>query len=320
MHVHILHPPEVEYLNELNLLLDEDILITTGAITPDHSATILIAGRPSFEELKLFSNLKILIVPWTGIPPETLAAVKRLPDLKMHNLHHNAASVAELAITLMLAAAKRVIQYDQQLRRGNWELRYQEPAVSLLAGKRALIVGYGAIGHRIGSILKAFDITVRAICRNPDLDSDPEIHGPAELRDLLPDTDILFLALPLTPETESLISKDEIDMLPETAILVNVSRGKVVDQEALYKALREGGLFGAGLDVWYNYPAEKESRTNTFPGDFPFHELDNLVFSPHRGGLVRETEILRMKALAVLLDAAAKNEQLPNSVSVNLGY
>ncbi len=320
MHVHLLYPPELEHLNELNTLLDKDIFITTGEIQPNQPTTILVAGRPTYQELQLLNDLKTLVVPWTGIPPETLAAVKRLPPLKLHNLHHNTIPVSEMAITLLLAAAKRVIPFDQHLRGGNWELRYQEPVVPLLAGKRALIVGYGEIGRRISSILVALDIKVKAIRRTPESGSGTDIHRPDELRDLLPETDILFLTLPLTSETESLISKNELALLPDAAILINISRGKVVDQEALYIALKENHLFGAGLDVWYNYPADQESRSNTLPGDFPFHELENLVLSPHRGGLVRETEILRMKDLAVLLNAAARDEQIPNSVNINLGY
>ena len=181
-------------------------------------------------------------------------------------------------------------------------------------------MGYGEIGRRIGSILEAMSIKIKAIQRNPERDSVSDIHEPDELRDLLPNTDILILAVPLTQETESLIGEEELSLLPDLAILVNISRGIVVDQEALYEALKERRLFAAGMDVWYNYPADRQSRSETFPGDFPFHKLDNLVFSPHRAGLVRETETLRMRALADLLNAAARNQQLQNEVDLDLGY
>jgi phosphoglycerate dehydrogenase-like enzyme len=77
---------------------------------------------------------------------------------------------------------------------------------------------------------------------------------------------------------------------------------------------------GAGLDVWYNYPKEVEDRKSTFPADFPFQDLDNLVLSPHRGGLVRETDHLRFSFLAESLNAAARGEKIPNRVDLKLGY
>ena len=321
MHVHFLDPPEPQMLDHLRSLLDSSISISTGEIKQDdYSATILVAGRPSYRELKLFKELEILIVPWTGIPPETLAAVRKCPGIRLHNLHHNAAPVAELAVALLFAVSKKIVPFDRELRNGNWQMRYLDRESMMLAGKRALIVGYGQIGIRIGMALQAFGIQVDAIKRSPGKAESVAVHSPESLNELLPKTDFLFLALPLTDETEHLIAEPELKSLPSTAILINVSRGGVVKQDALYSALREKEIFGAGLDVWYNYPQDQDSRSKTLPGDFPFQELDNLVLSPHRAGLVSETEILRMQALADLLNAAARNEKLANQVNVKLGY
>jgi phosphoglycerate dehydrogenase-like enzyme len=74
------------------------------------------------------------------------------------------------------------------------------------------------------------------------------------------------------------------------------------------------------MDVWYNYPSDEESRTNTPPADYPFHELDNVVMSPHRGGGTRDTEVLRMDALALALNAAARGEPIPNKIDLKAGY
>jgi len=321
MHVHLMYPPDSDDLATLKTLLHKDILITFGEIQSDHhSASVLVAGRPSYEELRLLTDLGTLIVPWTGIPPETLAAVKEIPGLRLHNLHHNAAPVAELALALLFAVGKKIIPFDAELRGGNWQLRYQDSDSLLLAGKKALIVGYGEIGKRIGAALLALDVQVDAIKRSPGDEDASNVHSPDRLMDLLPETDFLFLALPLTDDTEHLIADTELKSLPNTAILVNISRGSVVKQDALYSALKEREIYGAGLDVWYNYPADKESRLNTPPGDYPFHELDNIVFSPHRAGLVRETDTLRMKSLADLLNAAAKGKRIPNEVNIDLGY
>ena len=111
-------------------------------------------------------------------------------------------------------------------------------------------------------------------------------------------------------------------LMPERAILVNVGRGPVVNEPALYHALRDGTLHAAGLDVWYNYPNDEPGRTSTNPSEYPFCELDNVVMSPHRAGApnTSETESLRVRALAELLNAAARREPIPNRVDLDLGY
>jgi phosphoglycerate dehydrogenase-like enzyme len=108
--------------------------------------------------------------------------------------------------------------------------------------------------------------------------------------------------------------------LPRGAILVNVARGDVVDEEALYDALASGHLGGAGLDVWYRYPESEEARAATLPARRPFHELENVVLSPHRAGHGRGTEAARAAHLARLLAAAAGGEAIPHRVDLDRGY
>jgi phosphoglycerate dehydrogenase-like enzyme len=103
-------------------------------------------------------------------------------------------------------------------------------------------------------------------------------------------------------------------------VLVNIGRGRIVAEEALYAALRSGQLHAAGLDVWYSYPPDEAARAHHRPSAHPFHELDNVVMSPHRGGAADETARLRMGALAELLNAAARGEPVPNRVDPEAGY
>jgi phosphoglycerate dehydrogenase-like enzyme len=109
-------------------------------------------------------------------------------------------------------------------------------------------------------------------------------------------------------------------LLPPGAILVNIGRGKIVAEGALFEALRDGRLHGAGLDVWYNYPADVNGRACTLPANFPFHELDNVVMSPHRGGQTLDSDRLRMAHLAQLLNCAARGEVMPNQLALDRGY
>jgi len=148
------------------------------------------------------------------------------------------------------------------------------------------------------------------------------VYGPEALHDLLLEADVLAICMPGTDHTEGLIGAPELRRLPHGAILVNVGRASIVDQHALYHALRDEHLHGAGLDVWYHYPPDPDSRTRTLPADVPFHELDNVVLSPHRagGGSNPDVERMRMQALAEMLRLAAQGQPLPNRVSLEEGY
>lgn len=314
-------PEEVEgYLREH---LESGIALSFGDDLPQPADyQVLVSGRPPREFLDAGKDLHTVIIPWAGVSRTTRELLDEYPDIALHNLHHNAAPTAEAALALMFAAAKSVLPLDRALREGDWTPRYEGGHSLLLAGKQALIVGYGEIGRRVGEALLSLGAHVRGIRKHQGREEKGEVafYPPSRLADLLPTTDLLFLTLPLTPETKGLIGEEELGYLPQDAILVNVSRGPVVDQEALYHALRDGRLFGAGLDVWYNYPREEEERANTPPADFPFHELDNVVMSPHRGGSTLSTERLRMTHLARLLNAIHRGEDVPNRVDLTEGY
>ena len=322
MRIHILDQPSQEARAILMAKLDKSISISFGSDLPEgEKIEGLVAGRPTKDHLEQLESLRFLIVPWAGIPSETISLLANYPKIQLYNLHHNAAPAAELAIALLMAVAKRVIRFDQELRQNDWSLRYQESETILLEGKKALILGYGKIGQRIKKSLEGLGVTVQVIKRSlNERDSKQFIFSPSMLKDLLPETEILILALPLTDDTEGMITETELSLLPDNAILINISRGKIVDQKALFNVLKENKIFGAGLDVWYNYPKHADDRIDTRPADYPFHELDNVVMSPHRGGLVKETERLRMSALARSLNAAVKGDSIPNHVSLGLGY
>ncbi len=322
MRIHIKRELDDEQLKILEDRLDPKVELTFGAEPPTPADyRVLVAGRPGRELIEASRCLDVLIIPWAGIPASTRALMAEFPKIAVHNLHHNAASTAEMALTLMFAAAKRLVPMDQALRQRDWRYRSRMEMSLLLDGKTALILGYGQIGQRVGRTLDALGMQVLAIRRNPDSDSTGNsVHPPEALHDLLPQADVLFLTLPLTEQTRGLIGAAELDLLPQGAILVNVGRGPIVDQGALYHALESGKLHGAGVDVWYNYPPDDESKSDTSPADFPFHQLDNVAMSPHRGGHTKETGSLRMIHLAESLNAAARGEPIPNAVDLQAGY
>ncbi|MFW5652417.1 MAG: 2-hydroxyacid dehydrogenase [Planctomycetota bacterium] len=305
---------------------------------------ILVSGRPSREHLQQAQKLRALIIPWAGLPTSTRDLLLEFPHLSIHNLHDNAAPTAEMALTLMLAAAKRIIPNDSALRQGDWRPRYapEDPSI-MLEGKTVVVLGFGAIGRRVARMCQGLGMQVVGVRRSsaaPDPQETevghpatfahhPEVPG-AEivtrdaLHEVLQRAHALVISVPLTPETEGMIGEHELGLLQPQSVIVNIGRGPIVDQHALYAALTDARhpLAAAGLDVWYNYPADEAARAKTFPAEVPLHELDQVVMSPHRAAIVHSAEARkrRMLALADLLNTAASGRPLPNRVDLEAGY
>ena len=321
LNVHFNYEPEADHFSFLKNLLADNITLTAGADLPSPADyQILVAGRPSQEALTTSPNLHTLLIPFAGMPQTTRDLMLGFPQIAVHNLHHNAPIVAETIMMLMLTAAKNILQMDTQIRNNDWSARYEPTRAVMLRGKTALILGYGEIGHRVAELCWAFAMEVLATKRTVTPDMADFIYPSSRLHDLLPRADFLIITLPQTPETEGMIGETELNLLPEKAILINVGRAAVVDEEAFYHALKDGTLYAAGVDVWYNYPPNKEARKNTPPANFPFHELPNIVMMPHRGGTTDESEFYRMRALAEVLNVAAAGKPMPHRVDVERGY
>jgi phosphoglycerate dehydrogenase-like enzyme len=325
--VHILELPHGHSVEELQPLLSPDIRLSAGPAVPVDCA-ILVAGQLTLEQLRASSSLRALIVPWAGVPEPTRKLLLDFPHIAVHNIHHNALPVAEMAITLMLAAARFIVPADRTFRANDWSPRFKRPDPAVLFhNKTALIVGYGAIGSLVAQMCCGLGMHVRAIRRHHpaaqpgrEVAQDITLYAPDALHDLLPCADFLLVCAPLTPETRGLIGERELALLPTRAILVNVSRAEIVDEAVLYHALKDGKLYAAGLDVWYRNPASESEAAGFAPSAYPFHELRNVVISPHRAGHAPEAEQMRMGHLAELLNRAARGEPMPNRVDLQAGY
>ena len=188
-----------------------------------------------------------------------------------------ARATADLAFALLLAAARRVSETDRWVRQGNWKLAFH-PMWWLgadVGGATMGIVGLGQIGLEMAKRARGFDMRVLYTARSRKTDAERE-HGLeyADMASLLRESDFISLHVALTPETRGLIGEKELAAMKSTAILVNTARGPVVDSKALYEALRQGQIAGAGLDVTDPEP---------IPDDDPLLSLDNVVITPHIG-------------------------------------
>ncbi|MCZ6787458.1 MAG: 2-hydroxyacid dehydrogenase [Planctomycetota bacterium] len=317
------NPPNGIFLDAFHERLREDVRVAYGKMPDPKDFEILITGRPEREQIQANSKLRSLVIPYAGVPEETRALLREFPKVSVHNLHHNAAPTAEMAVALMLAATKAIVPADQALRKGDWTARYSDRTGLLLENKTALVLGYGQIGRRIARCCRGLGMRVVAIRRGGPLgfsDVPDEIHGPEDLTALLPRARVLVCCVPATEETLGLLGAKELELLPRESVVVNVGRGPVIDEKALFLALKNGTVAAAGLDVWYRYPKSEKARKNTLPSEYPFHELPNVVLSPHRGGMTDDTEELRAAHLAKLLNTAANGGTMPNRVDLGSGY
>ncbi len=247
-------------------------------------ADVLIDHRASEELLNTATQLKWLFVPFTGtngVPFNLLQS----HGVRVSNNHGNAALVAERAFALTLSLLGRVSEFDRGMRRGHWFRNKggTNPYIfwQSLRGRRVFILGTGAIGREIAALLKPFDCEILGWRRNPGAVKPPEIDRMAEsLEEGLKYCDVCYVTLPLTDSTRGLLGSKELDLIGK-GWLINIARGPVIDEKALFVALKSGRLSGAGLDVWHRYP--EPDYTDQLPSEYPFHEMENVVLSPHAG-------------------------------------
>jgi phosphoglycerate dehydrogenase-like enzyme len=193
--------------------------------------------------------------------------------------------------------------------------QYEEYAGEELAGKTLVILGYGSIGRQVARVARAFDMRILAIRRRIERptceDEVVEVHPPEHLRQLLPHGDLVVVCLPLTEQTRGIIGEAELRCMKSSAYLVSVGRGHIIDDAALYCALKEGWIRGAGLDVWGDTP---------LPPDSPYFDLPNVIMTPHMSG-ISQSAVQRVTDLfCENLRRYLAGEELLNVVDKQHGY
>jgi phosphoglycerate dehydrogenase-like enzyme len=232
-------------------------------------------SRPVLERT---SGLSLIGKLGTGIDSVDLEAAREAGIAVTHTPGHNALSVAEHALLLTLATARRLPIAEDLIAEGRWRDEY--PLGTRLSGSTVGLVGFGNVGKRVGMLLGGFDVDV--LVSDPYVPSiDAEFaHGEAtDLETVLAESDVVILTPELTDETRGLIGASELETMRSSAVLVNVSRGPVVDEDALVDALAAGRIAGAGLDVFAAEPLGDDS---------PLVDLENVVCTPHVAAMTAE--------------------------------
>jgi len=258
------------------------------SLVPD--ADVLIGWRPTKEILKNAVKLKLFINPGAGVTHliELFREVNQEREVKLINGHGNAYFVAQHTVALLLTFMNRTISHHEWMKQGKWRTGDEEAASIPLRFRKVGLLGYGAINKKVHKMLQGFDIEFSILRKHWDKQNDPLItpikkFSEFQINEFCNEIDILIIAIPHTSETKDLIGKEQLRMLGQKGIVINVGRGEIINELALYNALKDKIITGAAIDVWYNYSPVEDADGKKYPYNYPFHNLDNLVLSPHRG-------------------------------------
>jgi phosphoglycerate dehydrogenase-like enzyme len=283
-------------------LADVDVLVSMGF------TAAMAAAAP---------QLRLLQVAGAGLDRIDRAALR--PGTHLANVYGHEVGIAEYVVGAMIALTRSFVRLDAGLRRGEWLSQWAigappTPLWPELAGKTLGILGFGRIGQALARRAAAFDMQVVAMRSAPQSEA-PEgvafIGGPERLDDILRDADYLAVTLSLSPATRHLLDARRLAAMKPTAFVINVARAEICEEGALYDALASGRIAGAALDVWYRYPT---AAVPTLPASLPFHELPNVLMTPHVSGWTEGMIEARSRVIAENIARTVRGEPPLNAI------
>jgi phosphoglycerate dehydrogenase-like enzyme len=313
-------------LNNVNLVFPEDIS-EKSFIELAPEANIMIGWRPSRELLNTAKKMSLFVNPGAGVQHhiEVFKEVNQEREVVLVNGHGNSYFTAQHAVSLLLALSNKVIPHHGWMTEGRWRTGDSDASSIPLRHRKVGLLGYGAVNRHVHRFLSGFDVEFHILKRSwqespVKAPTEYEKHEPSQIREFLKVIDILIVAIPQTPDTIGLIGREELELLGRNGLIVNMARGVVIDEQSLFNALEDETIAGAAIDVWYEYRPEPDADGRKFPYTKPFHELENVVLSPHRGAspfrdLERWNEVIEN----ITRFAAGRTDFL-NIVDLDLGY
>ncbi|MBO5827942.1 MAG: 2-hydroxyacid dehydrogenase [Paludibacteraceae bacterium] len=273
----------------------------------------LVSGRLPIDKGVLDAAKKLKMIQRTGVGTEMLdkEEIKQRGIPVYVNAGVNARSVAEHTLALMLSCLKRIPAIDKQVRQGIWKKQETGTSCHELYGKTVGLVGMGAIGRQVAEYLHVFGakILYTDLCQLSS-EQEQKLYATyiSSLEEMLPLVDILSFHCPLTNDNKEILNERTLSMMKSDAIIVNTARGKLIEEVALYKALKNGKVRAAGLDVHYEEPISINNHL--------LSTSDNVILTPHIGGLSFETFHAMMKDAVenIVLYEEGNTEMLQNKL------
>jgi len=279
------------------------------------SADVLFATRIKPEEFARAAQLRWIQSSAVGVGPLMRPEVVQSSVVVTNARGVHSEAIAEHAIALMLAVRRSLHVAVRRQEQAEWaQTEISRAPVGTASKSRVLVVGLGSIGSRVAAMAAGLGMRVTGIRRRldaPAVAGVTELLPPERLRDALAAADVVILAIPRTEETRALIGPAELDVMKPNAILVNVARGRLVDEPALIRALESGAIAGAGLDAFTEEPLPPES---------PFWRLPNVLVSPHTAAFAGDYWAPVVDLFLENIGRFKRGQPLVNVVDKALGY
>lgn len=314
----ITHELTPQQLEQVRLTAREHMIVYTQerdlALVEARDADAALLGAFAREILEAGTNLKWAHIPWAGVD-SLIDAVKKSPATVTCGKGVFDAPMADHVFALLLTLTRQINSFLRYQIAGIWRREVPNSPLTDLWGKTMGIVGLGSVGREVARRAIAFGMRVLAVKRRPSAISEEPVDGLflgyEGLRLMLPECDVVVITAALTPQTRYLIGRNELASMKKGAILINVARGALVDQQALLEALASGHLSGAGLDVFEEEP---------LPPNSPLWHMPNVVITPHVGGLSERTRQRVFERFLENLRRFLNNEPLLGVVDKDAGY
>jgi len=261
-----------------------------------------------------FERLKLIHLPGAGLDAINF---KSVPDqVTVCNVFEHEVPISEYVISSILMWTTRIHLQDRLLRKNDWSGSHLfGPTHQELCGKTIGILGYGRIGKAIASRIKPFGVEVIACSpRSPSSGVTPDKYYPmSQLSQFLSESDFLVIAAPLTDETHDLIGDKELTQMKPNSVLINIARGTIVNEKAIFNVLKTGTIRGAVIDTWYRYP--ENSSDDIPPSNYDFSKLENVIMTPHSSAWTDGLILRRNRVIAENLNRLSDGRDLMNVVS-----
>jgi phosphoglycerate dehydrogenase-like enzyme len=272
-------------------------------------ADAVVCNRLTPEDTRNAKDLRLVQATSAGADRVDPAALPT--GCVLCNAYEHEDAIAEWVLMSVLALTRHLLLYDRRLRKGEWSRDL--PLERELRGRTLGTIGFGHIGRRVVELGAAFGMDAVAVTRSPSPERGSPLQwlGPLDDLDrLFEEADVAVICVPLAEETEGIVGASQLDLLGRDGYLVNVARGAIAQEAALYEALRDRRIAGAALDVWWSYPESRDATA--LPSAHPFHELDNVVMTPHVSGRSEGTLTGRAAFVVEQLIRLAEGRPLQN--------
>lgn len=280
-------------------------------------ADVFVGGRFPAHLAEAADRLRLVHVAGAGTDKIAFDALG--PDVQVANTFHHEQSIAEYIVATAVLLRRQFLTQDRALRTGRWATSVYDRSIAqpaALTGARIGFVGFGHIGRRAWEVLRVMGAEGAAVTGSGSLDAAAEgLQWAADTGDLgrlMSWSDVVVVSAPLTERTVGMIGAGELRSLGADGVLINVGRGPLVAEDALYEALSNGVIGGAAIDVWYQYP---DGSGQGAPSRLPFEQLPNVLMTPHSSGVTGHTFTGRVDDIVANIGRLQRGAPLRNVVS-----